>query len=204
MCLHECPCPQHACLRRSDRIYFKVVHKTPSRQKRLARPAAAAGTLQADHLAVTLLHCQNSADGIPRFDVSVSLGAELRTRVVVLSYLHSDPMALKADLLVHADPSELACRVEGLDPAELDHATFRRVVDAMFAAIAMPGRDVGYIALPEEEATLRLLADHGVVESSPGGNADVQWFFTHAGIRKLKYDAPIAAGRPILEPCPEA
>jgi hypothetical protein len=105
----------HVRLLREERIYFKVIHSTPSGQHRLARPVAAGGTLRADHLAVAVVHCQQGPAGQPRFEVSGPTGQLLRERVAIMSYLHSDPGKLRTLLLSHEDDRKLTCSLKGFE-----------------------------------------------------------------------------------------
>lgn len=95
------------------RIYFKVIHTNPSGQHRVARPVAAGGDLRADHLAVSIVHCQFGTT--PRYEVSGPTGMLLRERVSVLSYLHSDAAKLQTCLMSHDDDRALTCSLKGLE-----------------------------------------------------------------------------------------
>ena len=122
-----------------DRVYFKWIHKRPSRQRRLAKPAAAGGRIRGEEIAIAILKCEVGVGGSMQFDIAGPSGNTLQDHIAMLSYMHADPEWLRGRLLSHEDRGEIKCTMEGLPPHDTGNDFLQGVLDRLLAAFAMDG-----------------------------------------------------------------
>ena len=136
------------------RVFFKLVHRRPTQQRRQARPLAAAGSLPGDLLARSNVECQEASAGQLRFGLSGVRGSLLQDRVSVVSYLHVDAMWLRDNLLARKDERKLECCIEGLPMEGAYRDTLHALMDGMLSNGVVGDSAAVYDARNERETNL--------------------------------------------------
>ena len=192
-------------------MFFKIIHKRPSKQKRQARPQAAGGNLRSDMMCIAVAECTEAEDGRLRYDISGKGGVLPTDNVALLSYLHADSMWLRDRLHGHQDTHALECRLEGYTVQGCHLEFWQITMDGLLASMAAMA-DGGTRAShggystenPIQQELLQKLHNHGFVKfkDEPGDptGAEGCWQLTKHGLRSLRYECYIGDGVRLLDP----
>ena len=180
------------------RLYFEVVHKRPSQQKRQSTPAAAGSRIAAHDFAVSFVTVHTDLGSPPELNIAGSVsGGALTQNLALISYLGSDVDWLRENLMEHKLIGSPRCclqrdhGVESSIPLQQAEELLKLRLDSL-----VQSRSV--FATSEESEEFELLLQHGLVERVDGGLSNEYLLSQHV-LSRLRFTAPLDKGVPILK-----
>ena len=184
-----------------ERIFFRVVHKSPGDQRVQARAPGVGQRLAAHHIAICVVRTERSfsdCGGATR--IAITPGSIEHATSSVISYLGNDMGWLRQRLLAHSDAGDLRYHVPLCNQLSSEGDLMcHRVLDSLLQHCALPTTNNFYQANADQVAILKVLEAAGIVAVGPAA-AGHGWQLTACGIRQIKGSLELSHGVPILEP----